>query len=367
MTDTDTPFPPLRVHLLWLPEAFLGTLFSSMDVLRVAASVLHLQKPNGICPITWKVIGTDGGEIEFDQLKQNSFTPQNSVKPVPERTLIVIPGIFTLNLPELWNTSDRYPELMDLLRNHMRQGGLLAVTYNGVVFPARAGLLNGITTSLHWSQKSIFSNRLPEFDFSGDQPMSRSGNLFNCVAPADQTGFMLYLLGELCSTDLSTTCSQLLNYQHDRQLLTNDITQQKLLPRTANSPVFRAKQWMQANTEKPYRLAELAQVASVSERTLLRHFKEVVGMSPLEYLQELRLERAKIMLEVTLDNLHTIALACGYMNAPTLHRLFQKKMQITPNAYRKRFSLRTSRKHWRVETIYKDVSLKQTEAAPSTD
>jgi transcriptional regulator GlxA family with amidase domain len=359
MTNTANTFAPLRVHLLWFPEAFLGTLFSSMDVLRVAASILHLQKPNGVCPITWKVIGTDGGEIEFDQLKQNSFTPQNSVKPVPERTLIVVPGIFMLNLPDLWNVSERYPELMALLRNHVRQGGLLAVTFNGMIFPARAGLLEGVKNSLHWSQKSMFTSRLPALDFSGDLPMSRDGNLFNCVAPADQTGFMLYLLGELCSKDLSTTCGQLLNYQHDRQLLTNNITQQKLLLPTSNSPVFRAKQWMQANTEKPYRLAELAQVASVSERTLLRHFKAVVGLTPLEYLQELRLERAKIMLEVTLDNLHTIALACGYQNAPTLHRLFKKKLQITPAEYRKRFSLRSARKHWRVETIYNDFKLNQ--------
>jgi transcriptional regulator GlxA family with amidase domain len=159
-------------------------------------------------------------------------------------------------------------------------------------------------------------------------------------------------LGKLFGADLSRACEQMLQFQPSRQQMGNGSAEQEWLSRTSDSPVYRAKQWLEANLEQPYRLADLAAVASASERTLLRHFKTAVGMTPLEYLHGLRIERAKVMLEVSLNTLHTIATACGYADASSFRRLFHRATGMSPGEYRKRFTLRAKRVHWRVETAY---------------
>ena len=77
-----------------------------------------------------------------------------------------------------------------------------------------------------------------------------------------------------------------------------------------------------------------------SERTLLRRFKDVTGVGPVQYVQQLRVDRAKALLESTLLSLEEIAGRCGYQDASTLHKVFTRWAHVTPGAYRTRFGLR---------------------------
>ncbi|MCY1560398.1 HTH-type transcriptional activator RhaR [compost metagenome] len=91
-------------------------------------------------------------------------------------------------------------------------------------------------------------------------------------------------------------------------------------------------------------------VASTSSLTLLRHFQTAVGMTPLDYLHRVRVDRAKVLLEVTQHNLHAIALACGYSDASSFSRMFSKIAGISPGVYRQRFTMRSKRVRWRAES-----------------
>ena len=159
---------------------------------------------------------------------------------------------------------------------------------------------------------------------------------------------MAALVGRLLHPDVEEGCLQVLQYQQRRQRITSELSGEWLTP-TADSPVYRATQWLQANLEQPYNLQALAEAAATSERTLLRHFRQAVGMTPLEYLHKLRVERAKVMMEVSLHNFHTIAAACGYSDAGSFRRLFQQATGMNPSVYRERFALRARRPHWKVE------------------
>ena len=106
---------------------------------------------------------------------------------------------------------------------------------------------------------------------------------------------------------------------------------------------------LQAHVGEPYRLRAVAEAAAVSERTLLRHFRQVTGRTPLDYLHMLRVERARMLLEVTLHGTQSIAEACGYSDAAAFRRLFARAMQMSMSEYRQRFALRTRRRYWRME------------------
>ena len=140
--------------------------------------------------------------------------------------------------------------------------------------------------------------------------MGLHARVFHCVAPALQTEFMLRVLGHLHDPDLAQTVARLLIHQPERQQWVPELVSQRWLGKTADSPVYRAIGWLQAHVGEPYRLAAVARAAAVSERTLLRHFRQVTGRTPLDYLHRLRVERARMLLEVTLHGTQAIAEAC---------------------------------------------------------
>ena len=75
-------------------------------------------------------------------------------------------------------------------------------------------------------------------------------------------------------------------------------------------------------------------------RTLLRRFQEAVGVSPIQYTQQLRVERAKALLESTLLSMEDITARCGYEDVSTFSKTFKRWAQVTPREYRMRFGLR---------------------------
>ena len=350
MTDSATVPDALDVQILCLPEAMMGTVFAAVDVLRLATTLLKLRDPDRPCPLSWRLIGPGSGPAWPDGAIEGVFGSAQAQPVRPERSVLVLPALFVSNALDLDVLAARHPEVPALLRRHVGSGGLLAVCANGLIFPAVLGMLDGRRLDVHWAFKSYFARIVPRCDFSATESMSFDGQLYTCIAPSQQTEFMIAILGRLLDAGVRDGCARLLQPQAQRQQLGTLLTEQAWLSLTADSPVYRAKQWLEANVESPYDLKALAAVASTSERTLLRHFNSVLGMSPLAYLQDLRVQRAKVMLEISLNDIQTIALACGYTNASTFSKLFRRATDTSPGAYRKLHRLRSKRVHWRVET-----------------
>lgn len=329
----------------------MGTVFAAVDVLKLASTVLKLRNPHVASPLSWKILTPPGVPALFDMAAPGVFCSAPAPADVPpQRRLIVIPALYVSNALELPQVAARYPAVLDTLRRHVADGGLVAACSTGLVFPGLAGMLAGLSLDAHWAFKAFFRRRFPACDFSSPEPMSFYPQLYSCVAPSQQTDFMLAILTRLMDRQVAEGCARLLQPQSERQQLGNQLAAREWLTLTSDSPVYRAKQWLEANVEQPYDLAALAAVASSSERTLLRHFQSVLGMTPLDYLQDLRVQRARMMLEISLNSLQTIANACGYTNASTFSKLFRRALGMSPGEYRKHHTLRTKRAHWRVTT-----------------
>ena len=102
-----------------------------------------------------------------------------------------------------------------------------------------------------------------------------------------------------------------------------------------DSLVARAQQRMEATLQQGFRLSELAAWLAVSERTLNRHFKQAVGLAPLTYLQNLRVEVAKQLLESRPIGLEIVSQRVGYGDISTFRELFKRKTGLSPSEYRK--------------------------------
>ncbi len=90
--------------------------------------------------------------------------------------------------------------------------------------------------------------------------------------------------------------------------------------------------------EEDHRVPVLARRAGLSPRHFVRVFTEETGEAPARFVQRIRLERARQLLEESDDGVEQIAARCGFGSAETMRRGFQRAMSVSPAGYRERFS-----------------------------
>ncbi|MDD2647862.1 MAG: AraC family transcriptional regulator [Eubacteriales bacterium] len=84
-------------------------------------------------------------------------------------------------------------------------------------------------------------------------------------------------------------------------------------------------------------VAEMAEIARLSERQFSRAFVSLMGVSPMKYVTELRMERARRLISETEESVTDIAFSCGYLDSNYFSRVFRKKCEMTPEEFRKRY------------------------------
>ena len=95
-----------------------------------------------------------------------------------------------------------------------------------------------------------------------------------------------------------------------------------------------ATAWIQEHFDEPVNLEKVAESAGISSRYLRKYFSEVMGKTCVEYITELRMEKAKHLLWETNKTILKIAMETGYENAQYFSRVFQKMEEIPPKKYR---------------------------------
>ena len=97
--------------------------------------------------------------------------------------------------------------------------------------------------------------------------------------------------------------------------------------------------WLQAKGAGPVAVAEMAAEAGMEERTFQRRFKAATGMTPVEYVQHIRVGKARELLEFTKRTVDQIAWGVGYEDAAAFRKLFHRITGLSPGEYRQRFQV----------------------------
>ena len=121
----------------------------------------------------------------------------------------------------------------------------------------------------------------------------------------------------------------------------------------ADEEILQTQEWLELHYMKSVSVEVLAQIASLGKRTFMRRFKNATGDSPRQYVQRLRIESAKRMLESTNKTFSEITWQVGYRDVSSFQRLFKRITDLSPGAYRSKFSLLP-------EIIYQTISYSPT-------
>jgi len=217
---------------------------------------------------------------------------------------------------------------------------LVAASCYGTFTLAEAGLLDHLHATTTWWLAKEFQQRYPQVALNADQALVDSGRALTAGAMTAHTDLSLHLLRRLGGTALARQVGGIMLVDGARTSQRPFMSVQKAF---ADPLVRDAAAWLAQHLTQAVVIDDLARVLNVSYRTLNRRFLAAAGLAPLAYLQALRIERAKALLEESEADFEAITAQVGYEDASSFRRLFRRATGLAPAAYRKQFQVRAGR------------------------
>jgi transcriptional regulator GlxA family with amidase domain len=325
-----------RIAILALPEATASVVYGMLDLFCSAGRDWGL--------VTAGAPGEAAVEAEVVARTTRAFEVVNGAILRPARALgrarydiVCIPELAIS--PEADLDGRFTAEIAWIVRQHAA-GAIIATACSGAVLLAASGLLDGHDATTHWAYCDVLESRYPSIRVHRERALVTSGVGQRLVMAGGGTSWFdlaLYLIGR--SVDLETAMQvaklNLIDWHSSGQQPFARLLGSK---QQADALIASCQEWIakRPNVEAP--VASMVRLSGLPERTFKRRFQKAVGMSPLEYVHALRLERAKQLLETTDETLEKLAERVGYEDATFFSRLFRRKVGLTPALYRRRFS-----------------------------
>lgn len=223
------------------------------------------------------------------------------------------------------------------LKAQHERGAIIAGICSGVFYLGAAGLLDGRMATTHWATCQTIAERFPkahwrpEHFVTEDMRVMCSGGVY---AAADLS---LYLVEKFGGREMAVEAAKAL-------LLPMPRTTQSayaLLPVSKphdDERIRKIESHLQENLQKDITTPDLAALAGMTPRTFVRHFKAATGRQPAAYLQALRIEAAKSLLEEGVKPVQAISLEVGYCDLAFFRAVFRRETGMTPAEYRAHFA-----------------------------
>ncbi|MDD4933186.1 MAG: helix-turn-helix domain-containing protein [Methylacidiphilaceae bacterium] len=227
---------------------------------------------------------------------------------------------------------------LDWLRECHARGTTVTTSCTGALFLAEAGLLDGRRATTHWCQADFFASRYPKVRWEISRIVVEDGGVITAGGATAYLNLMIKIAEKFLgrAQALSVARYALVDPERDSQLPYMVRWNRQA---HGDSIVQKAQELLAADPGKPVSLTEVATSCGVSPRTLLRRFQTALGESPGEYLQGLRIEKAKELLERTDRTVEEIVAEVGYDDSRSFRRLFRRQVGISPKRYRRRYTV----------------------------
>ncbi len=247
--------------------------------------------------------------------------------------LILIPSFSTDDMTQTIGKNRAY---IPWLHQQFQKGAEIATFCTGVFLLAANGLLNGKVATTHVDACPAFSSAFPGVILRGDKTVTEDGRLFTSGGSTSSFHLLLHLVQKYCNRDVAVKIAKIFAIDMDRHNQSYFSTFQPSRDHNDNI-VAMVQQKIEANYQDAETIEELIKDVPSSRRNVLRRFKQITGIPPIEYLQQIRIEAAKKLLEQTNQHMGEVIFSSGYNDPKAFRRIFRKIVGMTPTAYREKF------------------------------
>ena len=228
--------------------------------------------------------------------------------------------------------------VLDALRAAHRRGARIVSICSGAFVLAQAGLLDGRRATTHWSTCELLARLHPRIEVEGDRIYVRDGHVWTSAGVTAGMDLALALVEDDQGGAMALEVARQLVLFTRRGGGQSQFSAQLAVPRAERRPLRDALAHIADHLDADLSVPALARHAAMSPRTFARVFRAEVGTTPAAYVQAVRVEAARRLLETTTDGTAEVARACGFGTVETMHRAFRRTVHTTPGQYRRHFA-----------------------------
>ncbi|CAM5523132.1 GlxA family transcriptional regulator [Streptomyces griseus] len=256
---------------------------------------------------------------------------------VPDSSLADAPAPYTLLVPGGQGTRGSQPGLTGWLREHAPRAERLVSVCTGALLLAEAGLLDGHRVTTHWNYCERLARDYPAVEVDPEPIFVRDGRLATSAGVTAGIDLALALVEEDHGRDLALTIARHLVVFLRRPGNQAQFSAQLSAQTARREPLREVQHWIAQHPDADLGVDALAARARLSPRHFARAFRSETGTTPGRYVERVRLEHARRLLEDTVDGVERIARASGYGTPEAMRRAFVKTLATAPAEYRRRF------------------------------
>jgi transcriptional regulator GlxA family with amidase domain len=331
-----TTADPIDVLIVATPESAGSALYGILDVLTATGNI-------------WSALSRSADQQNFFRVRiiansKEIFQCGNGIPVKPDFSVKDQPKAEIVVLSELWLEPDedmhgRHPELIEWITEQFHEGATLYSACSGSVMLAETGLLDGKQATSHWGYEDLFSKSYPKVKFDPAPNLvyaDAAGRIVTAGGTTSWHDLALHIIARHASPGEALRIAKvyLLKWHSEGELPYANLV--RPLPH-GDSVVRKCEDYLQKNFRELDAIARVTVKAGIAERTLKRRFKAATGNSLIEYVQNLRVEEAKTLLESSDLPVDEISFKAGYSDSSFFRRLFKRLTGLSPSQYRKMF------------------------------
>ena len=339
LTQT-APIPPrTTVAMLAIDGALASSMTAPLDAFRVANALYARTHPGqtNYVPFDLKIVSADqatqvrtAGGLTLAGVVPADFCPLD---------VLIVPALEYHTHSGLVAAAQSQNSALSLIRKLHNENRQLAASCSGTFLLAASGILNGLEATTSWWLAARFRSEFPKVKLDSSQLLVETGSIITAGAVTAMFSVVLRVIEQRMGPVLAQNTARILLIDPTRQSQAPFVSEALIQhPRSAFSEAL--EQHLQGHLHTDVSVESLAETLNISPRTLLRKFQVIYQQSPQSYVQQLRVDRAKALLETTKLSFAEVCQSCGYQDVASFRKLFKRIAGLTPADYQSRFRMR---------------------------
>lgn len=244
--------------------------------------------------------------------------------------LVIVPGMWGNPRPAVANNS----KLIHWIAKQHKAGSLICTITTGAFFAAASGLLDMQSATTHWRFFDLLEKQYPLVKLQRRRFITRANRVYCTGSVNAVRDIMLHLIEQLWDQEIAKEVSRQFTHELKRsyESMLLDADQQST---HHDEVIIKVQEWIQENFARPIQVSEIAVKFQLSARSLNRRFKLATNTTPVQYLQDIRINHARELLKQSNLVVAEVADAVGYQDTSYFSSLFKKLNDVTPNEYRR--------------------------------
>jgi transcriptional regulator GlxA family with amidase domain len=245
-------------------------------------------------------------------------------------------------LPEAETPADFLSWLQHQAHDATRFGSVCT----GAFVLGRAGLLDGREVTTHWADAGRLAHDFPKAEVQPDKIFVRDGRLFTSAGVTAGIDLCLSLVAEDWGHELAIRVAKRLVVYMQREGGQSQYSPYLGAGRDEDPIIGKVLQYVTDHITDALSISQLAGAVAVSRRTFSRLFSKYAKVTPSVFVEQVRVDTARKLLEDTDVPLKTVAYQCGFRSAAHMRTTFFRRLEVTPKQYRQRFRGESVQQPW---------------------